>query len=296
MLHVLPACIKRTAQQKTSSVLKKKFVFVFMLLSFMLAACGGQRGTTFPESIYAPYRPYRVVQVCFDSSKTYPRYYIQGAGKVVAAWLNEAVTPNQDGLVAYANITSKPADPAQYTVTTVSIPKIMPDPARPALIPIPKDGPNPFDKSKQKKVEQQNQQALSTWATATNTNHQHIQEALATVKTQTEALAHLSPSNTSSDYAGLVGCANVGAMRFANTKNAKHILILASDLSNPNAPSQVTFFPLYGADVWVIYRYCQQVSSCPAADTTLRTALLAAGASSVHILDAAESQVQASPL
>ncbi|GAC1406637.1 MAG: hypothetical protein NVSMB49_26320 [Ktedonobacteraceae bacterium] len=292
MLHSYATQTKKQVHSTSKRVLS----FLLLLLTIILVGCGDQIRTSDPSIINASYRPFRVVQACFTSSSTYPRSYLQGAGTRVADLLDAAVTPNQDGLVAFANVESKPADPAQYTITTVSIPKILPDPARPIPIPTPLASANPFDKTKQKEAQQHNEQATSIWTAQINANHRHVHEAQAAVKMQTAALRYLSPTSASSDLFGLVGCVDVGSMHFANTLSAKHILILVPDLSSAGSPFQLTFLPLYSADVWVIYRYCQQVSTCPAADAKLRTALISAGASSVHILDAAESQLQSSLL
>jgi hypothetical protein len=200
--------------------------------------------------------------------------FVQQVVNDIVQWTDQSITVNQSGLIEYVNELSGAADAGTHT-TTYLIPSFPPDPDKPVSSP-----DNPYASA----------DALSKWQHTLKVQHEKLRELREALKPQLAALRSLPPIETLLMPAALIGCINVAHLRFSHEREGQHILILAAMMN-----TLPTFAPSFLAGSQVLFiRFCRSTSSC-LNDTAIRDRFLAAGVTSITIVDSAESQVISSP-
>lgn len=240
------------------------------------------------KPILAPYQPYRVGQYCPDVTSSYPQQDFAHANAAIADWIDQAVAPNQGGLVVYVNlINSNSFDPTS-TVLTIVVPPFPADPARPEQLAAPTPTGNYItDNNNKDKVQQENQKLFNTWQQTLKERHQQLAQLRKAVHAQTNKLRALHPpiDNVSTD---IYGCVKRASLRFQGL-SGKKILLLATDLGNNTWQEWTPSFPLTGANVEVIWHYCSDAPTCDANDGDWQRTFAQAGAARVALFDPARS-------
>ncbi len=245
-----------------------------LLSSILLVVLCGCSGSPQEQPIHAAYKPYRVVQACLQRDSGVTPVFDHQVVNALAQWTEQAMTVNQSGLIEYVNELSGAADAGTHT-TAYLIPSFPRDPEKPASSP-----DNPYASS----------DALAKWQHTLKVHHEKLRELRAALKPRLDALRSLTPNATLLTPASLIGCINVAHLRFSHEREGQNILVLAVSMN-----TLPTFAPKFLAGSRVLFiRFCRSTSSC-LNDTAIRDRFLAAGATSITIVDSAESQAISSP-
>jgi hypothetical protein len=239
------------------------------ILLFLLAACDSGIGppplrvptsTVDIQPITAPYRPFRVIQVCLDTPPLYPVSLFTQAVNKIADWIEADVTVNQGGFVVYVGEIRSRSFEANV-LDPIQVPAIPADPVQPMSLPTltPVSGQNGYQYvDEQATRDATNSQLHENWQHGVISNHAMVAAALASVKEKTQQLRALKPVFDDKG-ADVYGCLASAAENFANTKG-EHSLIIASAFVNNTDVNKATI-NLAQVHVRGIYRYCAQASA-----------------------------------
>lgn len=285
--------------------IQRQTLHMFLFLTgcvCLLAACDGilpgapnQAPTPGPSiaPIDVPHQPYRVVQYCPDTSKSVPEMVFHDSNNKVADWIDQAVQPNSEGLLLYANLITANSFAPRSTVLQITIPPLPPDPPKPVpqAMPTP-TGDNVADAQARHRIEEQNTQAIQEWQQQLAKNHERLAQVRGQVRQQTDHLRGLN--DPGADHTDVFGCVKRGSLRFQGI-NGKTLLLLATDLINTTWQEWTPDYPLPNTQVDVIFHYCSDAPTCDANDANWRQTFLHAGASVVAMYDPAESMTLPNP-
>lgn len=279
---------------------------ILLLATLLLESCGSlglpdpptQTKATPISSIEQPiemaHQPYRVVQYCADITSSYPRKDFQEANNAVANWIDQAVEPNESGLVVYVNlINSNSFDPSS-TVLTIIVPPFPADTPRPEQLPPPKPTGNyMLDAQNKDTVRHENADLFNAWQQTLKEHHRKLVQLRQAIKVQTDMLRALNPSldTVSTDE---FGCVKRASLRFQNIAGRK-ILLLATDLENNTWQEWTPEYPLVGGRVEVIWHYCLNAPECDENESNWQHTFTQAGAVSIAMYDPARSLTISNP-
>lgn len=246
------------------------------------------------QPIVVPHRVRMTIVYCPDNTTSYPRSDFLNANRLVANWLDAAVTPNQDGAVAYVNLINSHSYQPQSTPLTIQIPPMPPDPSEPAMRSLAAPTGDPFiDAQRKAHVQAENTATMHVYQATLAHLHAQLAHVRAQVRQETDQLRRLNPPP---DAVGtsVWGCIERAADRFSGVVGAKYLL-LASDLEENEWVDYTLTYSLRGVHALALFYYCQTAPSCRAKSAVWSHTLLAAGATDVRFLDPAASPVQPNP-
>jgi hypothetical protein len=272
-------------------------MFIF-LAAMLLAGCNAGLSSTAGASITpAPtmtsaHRDKAIVQYCVDDTGSYPRVDFQGANKLIAQNLVNAVIPNTDGLTLYATLINSKTFDSSSTLDPFQIPSISPYPSLPAPIATPTEG-NPISYAKEKQAAQaKNDDAIKAYNDQLASVKTQVDDLKKQVSSDTNRLVNLNPA-VDRDATSVWGCLQLARTRFQQNPGA-HYLIIASDMENNTSVDYTADFQssqaLKDVHVAVVYFYCSNARSCQSTTAQWQNIFTSSGAATVKFTDPAGSQ------
>jgi hypothetical protein len=247
---------------------RSRLVFcALLLLSLGVAACADPGGTVqlpsgAPVPTLAartqpnPTRPALLIQYCDDDTGSFPRGDFQGANKLMADSLGDAIKANQDGITLYATaITHNTFDSSNTLSPAFNIPAITAYGTPPTPVPT-IVAQNPVtDPPTETAVANQTGKGISDYNGTVAVIDQKIDAAKKAAAADTQRLTSWDPP-LDTVATSILGCFQLAASRFQNQPGTKMIYI-ASDLENNTdvdyTQNFVTQKGLAGAIVHVIF-------------------------------------------
>jgi hypothetical protein len=271
---------------------------ILLLAILLLAGCDGGLSSAAGASITpAPtmtsaHRDKTTIQYCVDDTGSYPREDFQGANKLIAQNLVNAVTPNSDGLTLYATLINSKTFDSSSTLDPFQIPAIAPYPSLPAPIPTPTEG-NPISYAKEKQAAQaKNDDAIKSYNDQLASVKKQVEDLKKQVSSDTNRLVNLNPAIDPA-ATSVWGCLELARDKFKDNPG-KHYLVIASDMKNNTNVDKTSDFQssqaLKDVHVAVVYFYCSNARSCQSTTAQWQNVFTGSGAASVKFTDPAGSQ------
>src|SRR6266487_2919438 len=227
--------------------------------------------------ILAPYRPFRIVQICLDTPPIYPDRLFHDAANAIADRIDSSITVNFGGMEVYVTLITH--DSYQDDVLQFSIPAFPADPSKPQLV----QSPNVYNDADENSTYQNE---LASWQQALVSQHHKLAELRKQVEQYTNKLRSL-PDPYDDKGADLWGCLQDATLHFQQA--GEKYLLIASALVNNTDLQKSANINLSGASVRLIWRICQVAATCQASNAYWTHVFLKDGEKAVSFYDHASS-------
>jgi hypothetical protein len=236
------------------------------------------------QRLDSPYQPYRVEQYCINTPPIFPAQLFHAAANALSERVQSLINPNSGGLALYVNLIRH--NSIQGTVLSYKVPGFPADPLPP---PQPAQTDNPYTNAA---WQQAYQKAFAAWQAQLLSQHQQLAALRAQVKQWTDTLRSLNPRQFYDPIADdLYGCLDDASQHFQGVTGDKFLLI-ASPLINNTLVNASMSINLSGVHLVVVYRTCDVAAVCAASDAYWTKMFQQYGATSVKVLDVAQSDIE----